>query len=276
MNARPPSPGDMPSLSGGGPSFARPSRSVSRYADTSRLPRRGLPHELGVVDTGTFYALTGDAALRKRVLHHYSGRLIVASAVRAEVLTQAGVPASRRTPENMPRCLRADDAKRLLSGPWFEVLARAPDTQGGFDDILRRLRRIDDARAGHIGEVSSEREERAIRHAGETESIVIAKTLTDGGTPTVLLTSDGGASLVAEAMGIPSKHIGHVIRELVCADPRHLTTGLQASFDSITRAVGTPPAASLPDGEAWFECWAADGACAVCDRLSLAAAPRKR
>lgn len=271
MSTRPPSPSNMPSRAAGGPSLARPAGSVRRYADTSQLPRRGLPHELGVVDTGTLYALTSDAALRQRFLLHYSGRLIVASAVRAEVLTQAGVPAARRTPENMPRCLRADDAKRLLAGPGFEVLARAADTQERFDDVLQRLRLIEDARAGHIGAAGSEREERAIRHAGETESIIIAKALLEAGTPAVLLTSDGGASLVAEAMEIPSKHIGHVIRELVCADPAHLTTGLQASFDLITRTVGTPPAASFPDGEAWFECWAVDGVCPVCDTLSLSA-----
>ena len=234
------------------------------FADVNGLPRRGLPDEIGILDTGTLYSLSADPGLRRRVLDHYAGRLQVSTVVHGEVLRRHETPANRRQAHLMPVYLRADATVRWMTNEGLTAVATADDGRE-FDRIREQLQQLAAARA-RPGD--PEPVEAAGMHAGEADSLVLAVDLREQGHRPVLLTADGGASLVAESMNVPARHVGHVMRELACSVPDATTAGTAVLFDRVTAGVGTPPAGVLPTGDGWFVCLAVAGDCPACDALT--------
>jgi hypothetical protein len=102
-------------------------------------------------------------------------------------------------------------------------------------------------------------------HQGEAELIVLARKAAARGTAQLLLANDAGASLVARAHGIPSRHAADVIAELACAEPSLTPQGCFRRFRAGDR-VSAVPHGCAPSGPDSFTCSRpTGGACPACE-----------
>ncbi|MYS12151.1 hypothetical protein GTW71_38315 [Streptomyces sp. SID6041] len=129
--------------------------------------------------------------------------------------------------------------------------------------MLRQLHGIDAAAAERAGR-SLDPVASALKHAGETHSIVCAARTVELGGKTVLLTNDGGAITVAESHGVPCKDLGQLLAELGCEVDPVDAAELFNSFNEVTRTFATVPARRQPSGVSDFLCAKRDGACPLC------------
>jgi hypothetical protein len=216
-------------------------------------PKRGFSAAVAFADTGVLYAAARTRFLLEKVIGHYGPRLRVCDVVMDEISHRAAstVDASRQLEKNA-----AADAKRDLErlAVTVEPLTAADATV--FDQVLAQLQALAKARSG-------DGTDGVKGHAGEAASIACCVRLVAAGDGTVLLTNDGDASVVSETRGIPSRHFGHVLNELVCAE----LIDAEAAFGRFTNAavVSTPPASSCPRSSTDLGCTKASGICTACD-----------
>ena len=79
------------------------------------------------------------------------------------------------------------------------------------------------------------------RHSGEAELIVLAeKQAALGQGKHILLSNDGGASIVAGQHGISTRHIGDILAEFACADPDLAAEACMRAFNVAIR-ISAPP-----------------------------------
>ena len=84
------------------------------------------------------------------------------------------------------------------------------------------------------------------RHSGEAELIVLAeKQAALGQGKHILLSNDGGASIVAGQHGISTRHIGDILAEFACADPELAAEACMRAFNVAIR-ISAPPFSSRP------------------------------
>lgn len=243
-----------------------PSTAPQRRHAFRTPPKRGYLSATTMADTGVLYGAARTRFLLERVVNHYGSRLHVCDVVMDEVSHRAksNVDASRQLEKNA-----AADVERTLGRLDVPIDALSPEDAPLFDRLVRQLQALKHARTG-----AGERPEDYDRHAGEAASIACCVRISSNGSPTVLLTNDGDASLAAEARGIPSRHFGHVLNELVCAD--ELTPEDAHERFAAAAVVSTPPASSCPRDAADLSCVKAAGTCAACDAATsgtLAQAP---
>lgn len=243
----------------------RAQRSGARYAVAAHLPKRHVPVDRAWCDTGTLFSLAHRPALLAEVMSLYGPSLVVTEAVADEVRRIARIPNARRTAENRLRCLSAERVVRALNGGQIRELPLSP-SEGTYDKIDRILRQLDELEARQAKrEVTPLDQIRSTRkHAGEAHSIVSAVRTVELGGTTVLLTNDGGASRVARQNGIDSKHVGHLLAELACADQELQADELLAQFEQVTANFATVPADARPKNSLFFVCHMTDGTCAEC------------
>ncbi|MET9250273.1 hypothetical protein [Nonomuraea sp. NPDC003709] len=102
-------------------------------------------------------------------------------------------------------------------------------------------------------------------HGGEAELIALAaREQKATGTRQVLLSNDGGASVVAARYQIPTRHAADVLAEFACADPGLSPTECTALFRSACE-ISAPPVVSRPADDSAFTCSHANGLCGPCD-----------
>ncbi|MHB1800055.1 MAG: hypothetical protein ACYCU5_00070 [Actinomycetes bacterium] len=102
-------------------------------------------------------------------------------------------------------------------------------------------------------------------HLGEAEVIVLARKAALRDQTQILLANDAGASVVAKAHGIASRHAADVIAELACADPALTSDGCLRRFRAGDE-VSSVPHTCRPSGPEAFACArAGDGTCVTCD-----------
>jgi len=81
----------------------------------------------------------------------------------------------------------------------------------------------------------------------------------------IILSNDGGASIVAARHGIPTRHIGDVLAEFACADPELPAEACQQAFNTAIR-ISAPPVRVRPAGIQSFTCAGTAAGCPRCDR----------
>lgn len=103
-------------------------------------------------------------------------------------------------------------------------------------------------------------------HGGEAELIALAaRQQNETGTRQVLLSNDGGASVVALQHQIPTRHAADVLAEFACADPG-LTPAVCAALFKTACEISAPPAVARPADDSAFTCGYANSLCTPCDK----------
>lgn len=224
-------------------------------------PKRGYLAATTMADTGVLYAAARTRYLLDKVITHYGSRLRVCDVVMGEVRHRAHstVDAGRQLEKNA-----AAEAERTLDRLMVAVDRLAPEDAPVFDEIVRQLRALKQARTSTADDADDHD-----RHAGEAASIACCVRISNAGTAAVLLTNDGDASLAADARGVPSRHFGQVLNELVCADT--LTPEDAHDHFTVASMVTTPPASCRPRAANDLNCVKAAAGCSACDAATSAA-----
>ncbi len=237
------------------------------YAVDPNLPQRRRPVTTAMADTGLLYALAHREQYLEKFLALYGDTVAVAQAVADEIRKIHNIPQGRRAERNlvlMGRC--ADKLVVKLDDGTIPVLPLPPGGGDLLDTVVRLLRDHDRAAAQRRGVTWSPIDTtRALRHAGEAQSIVIAAGIVASGGTSVLLTNDGGASLVAWRQRVSSRHLRDVLAELACEEEL-AEDDLFKAFAEMTEHFATPPTQVCPKDSSAFRCHAHQDRCPACDR----------
>lgn len=248
---RAPSPAMMPRRRPVIPPAQRPP-ARSTYQIAADIPRRGVAAVIWP-DTGVLLNLGTDLQLIDRFRNHCRGRIRLAKAVARELRGHSELSTVDLTEEAYDRVRAASLAVRcLLIGP-----ERLNVIEPDFSD-LREIENV----ALQLKSLSDAPDK---RHGGEAEIIVLAaKNARLQRNRQVLLTNDGGASVVANQHGISSRHFGDMLAEFACTDRTVDAADWFGAFASAIR-ISAPPAHSRPMNAKSFVCSANASGCTSCD-----------
>jgi hypothetical protein len=247
-----PSPAMMPRRAPVVPLAQRPP-AISTFKVAIGIPRRGIPDAFVWPDTGVLLGLGTDVALLDRFRLQYKGRIRIARTVEAELRFRSNQNTAGLSAVEYDRVVAATAAvNALLVGP-DRLLAVGAE----MSDLPEVARIAQQLKAGS--------EDKTKRHGGEAEIIVLAsKQARADGRAHILLTNDGGASMVADQHGLRSRHIGDVLAEFACWTPPLAAASCYAAFIAAVR-LSSPPARSRQSRVGDFTCLMTAVGCASCD-----------
>jgi len=226
---------------------------MSTFKVATGIPRRGIPGAVIWPDTGVLLGLGTDRDLLDRFRLQYKGRIRIAKTVEAELRFHSNRDTAGLSDDEYDRLTAATTAiNALLVGPNRLLPV------GVENEDLPEVARI----ALQLKAIS---EDKAKRHGGEAEIIVLAaEQARPGGRVHILLTNDGGASIVADQHGLPSRHIGDVLAGFACGTPPLAPDACYTAFTAAVR-LSAPPAHSRQSQAADFTCIMTALGCASCD-----------
>lgn len=232
-----------------------------RYAIDSSLPQRGSTEAQVWVDTGILYALASVRGFLELFLAHVDGRLYLTVAVVHEIRRLAGIPTARRRPDQVRTGQAADLIERLVLAPQrATIVALSPADEDLLDRVTAQLRSLP-----KYGDEPAD--DHPLRHAGEAATIVSCVREARENTALVMLTNDGGASLIAATHGVRCRHLCDVLKELVCVGSG-LTSIAAANAFARMATVSAPPKDCLPKNDEDFTCHRIGDICERCTRKS--------
>lgn len=247
-----PSPAMMPRRRPVIPPAQRPP-TMSTFKVPPGIPRRGIPGAVVWPDTGVLLGLGTDGDLLDLFRLQYEGRIRIAKTVEAELRFRSNQDTVGLTDEQYDRVAAATAAvNALLVGP-NRLLPLGVENEDlpAVAQIAQQLKAISEDKTKH--------------HGGEAEIIVLAaKQARPSGRVHIVLTNDGGASIVADQHGLPSRHIGDVLAEFACGTPPLAPDACYAAFTVAVR-LSAPPAHSRQSQVEDFTCAMIASGCANCD-----------
>lgn len=220
------------------------------------IPQRGWDDAVAWPDTGVLLVLGMRSDLPARFRARYPGRINVATQVSREIRSHSNRQPEPQDPEsNYLRVQAAHEVVRTL------LLAGSSLPVRGLEE--GDLPAVDIARE----QLAALSEDPKKKHGGEAEIIVLARKATDAdGPPQVMFTNDGAASVIADKMGLRSRHAGHLLAELSCHDATFTPAEALAHF-TFSLEVTAPPRQALLLAEADYTCQSVAGECSSCDRM---------
>lgn len=239
------------------PAASTPQR---RHAFSPLVPQRGWPNSIVYADTGILVSVGRNRSCIPRFEAHYAGRLRIAESVAMEIERNAD-PA---TPvDGRLRTAAALAKTTLIDGGSCAVDSDDNYDSRTFDEVHAKLKNLPRR---------SDEPNHPLAHLGEAASIALCIARTSQGELVVFLVNDGGASVVAAQYGIPARHFGQVLAELICSG--HFTSS--DAFDALAMATAVTgiPQGAVPMSASALECRrAADGrSCGACDAFATAVA----
>jgi hypothetical protein len=236
------------------PAQRPPARSVYKIAFD--MPRRGIPGSLAWPDTGVLIGLGISQELLARFRRHYRARIRVTKRVASELRGHSLVATESLADEAHDRVMAARAAvQALLIGP--DALQPVEATMEDLPEIERITQQL-----------KAKSDDKAKGHGGEAEIIALAaKEARRNSKVHLLLTNDGGASIIAHEHGLPSRHIGDMLAEFACDDPQLAPEACRQAFEKALR-LSAPPAHSRQSGAADFTCRKNSSGCDHCDKLA--------
>ncbi|WP_328663251.1 hypothetical protein [Streptomyces sp. NBC_00328] len=243
---------------------------MRKYAVDPALPQRRLPVATALADTGLLYTLAHRPKYLEMFLDLYGETVVVATAVAEEIRAVARVPRLERPHQNL--VLMGACADRLVTKLDDKIITVREPSENSADllfPVQQQLRELDRAAAMRRGERWSPFDaNRAKRHDGETESILVAADVIKAGGTAILLTNDGGASLTAWQQGVSARNLRNILAELACENSHLTQESLLTAFTEMTAHFGTLPAEVRPTDSSAFRCHALAGECQTCDALT--------
>ncbi|MGW3983846.1 hypothetical protein [Streptomyces mirabilis] len=240
--------------------------STRKYAVDPALPQRRRPVTAALADTGLLYTLAHRPKYLEMFLDLYGETVAVATAVAEEIRAVANVPQPGRPHQNL--VLMGACADLLVTKLDDKTIAVREPSENSFllFTVQQQLRELDRAAATRRGERWSPIDvNRAKRHSGETESILVAADVIKAGGTAILLTNDGGASLAAWKQGVSARNLRNILAELACENSHLAKEDLLTAFTEMTAHFGTLPTEVRPADSSAFRCRALAGGCQICD-----------
>ncbi|MGW0095108.1 hypothetical protein ACWDWS_39995 [Streptomyces sp. NPDC003328] len=239
-----------------------------RYAVDPALSQRRRPVTAALADTGLLYTLAHRPRYLQMFLELYGETVTVATAVAKEIRAVANVPRLDRPHQNL--VLMGTCADLLVTKLDDKTITVREPSEGSTDllfPVQQQLRELDRAAAQRRGERWSPFDaDRAKRHTGETDSILVAADVIKAGGTAILLTNDGGASLTAWRQGVSARNLRDILAELACAQPYLKEGDLLTAYNEMTAHFGTPPTDVRPTDSSAFRCRGTlAGECHICD-----------
>lgn len=251
-----PTPGDMPRRAPVLPPPPHRPYVPSKFHVAEDYPRRGLAGVLPYTDTGVLLFVGTDPALIARLRSHYGGRLKIVKAVEREIRgTASQRPPDNAAPEDHARFAAADRCVRELFHAVGGIATEVVDYADlpAVAEIVKELERL--APTGPSG-----------KHGGEAELIVLVKKslTTQPDCPHVVLTNDGGASVVAHLHGLVARHSADLLAEFACSDDDMTADNCWTAWQN-GKDVSRLPAHCRPSDRSAFVCSrSASGTCRTC------------
>jgi hypothetical protein len=235
------------------PAQRPPARST--YQRASGIPRRGVLDALVWPDTGVLLSLGTDETLLGRFRGHYQGRIQVTKTVVRELRQHSERSTAGLPDDDYDRVIAAGRAYRSLllgQGRLEPVEATTADLLE-IEHVTQQLKGLSEATDK--------------RQGGEAEIIVLATGQAIlKHRQHVLLTNDGGASVIADRYGIPARHFGDLLAEFTCADSELDATECLRIFIDAVR-ISAPPAHCRPSSVDCFTCAKGEAGCVPCDAV---------
>jgi hypothetical protein len=233
------------------PALRAPTR--ARFLVAADIPRRGTQGAIVWPDTGVLLDLGTEQDLLDRFRRHYRGRIRLTKLVCRELRAFSEQPTGRASDVDYDRITAATRAvQTLLIGENALPVAELAD-----QDLVA---------VGNVTEqLKALSEDPGKRHSGEAQLIVLAeKEAALGQNKHILLSNDGGASIVADQHGISTRHIGDVLAEFACADPDLAAETCMQAFIRAIR-ISAPPVRSRPTNVQAFTCARSATGCDQCE-----------
>lgn len=240
------------------PAAQRPP-ALSTYLAAAGIPRRGIPEAIVWPDTGVLLSLGTAPSLLDMFRSHYQGRMRIAKTVSVELRLWSERSTEELGDDDYDRVAAARLAnQRLLVGPGsLQPTGAAEADLPAIDEIRLQLKAL--------SETTSK------KHGGEAEIIVLARRQAAGQSRKhIVLTNDGGASVIAGQHGLSSRHFGDILAEFACAQPDLDPAQCLRVFNA-SLAVSAPPARCRPANETYFTCLMTTAGCSACDAQLSAA-----
>ena len=227
----------------------------ARFLVAMDIPRRGTQGAIVWPDTGVLLGLGTEQDLLDRFRRHYRGRIRLTALVCRELRALSEQPTGEASDDDYDRIMAATRAvQTLLIGE-----SALPVAELGDEDLTA---------VGNVTEqLKALSEDPGRRHSGEAQLIVLAeKQAALGESKHILLSNDGGASIVAGEHGISIRHIGDVLAEFACADPDLAAETCMQAFNVAIR-ISAPPVRSRPTNVQAFTCARSVTGCDQCERI---------
>jgi hypothetical protein len=251
---RRPTPAMMPRRRPAIPPAQRPPARAS-FLVAAEIPRRGPRGAIVWPDTGVLLGLGTDQAMLDRFRRHYRGRIRLTKLVCRELRAQSEIATGEASDEEYDRITAATRAVQalLIGERALPVAELADEDLTAVENVTEQLKALSEGTGK--------------RHSGEAELIVLAtKQAALDQHKHILLSNDGGASIVAGRHGISTRHIGDILTEFACADVNLAADACLGAFNVAIR-VSAPPAHSRPSSVEAFTCARRVTGCAECDRI---------
>lgn len=232
-----------------------PARSEFRKA--TGIPRRGWDDATVWPDAGILLLLGTAEDLPGRFARHYHGRARIPRKIENEVRGHSSGGGTTDMEQRKSRAATAVVRALFLGSGTFPKLELTDADLPLVDRVITALKNL----PGGKGKA----------HGGEAVLIALAvrhKRAT--GERQVLLSNDGGASVVAALHDVPTRHAGDVLAELACADTKLAPARCLKLFIA-SCLVSTPPASCRPADDSAFRCSRSGSACTPCDAVDGAA-----
>lgn len=224
-----------------------------RFVVSATYPRRGRRDAVTWVDTGIFLSIGKDQSLIDRFATHFGAWLQTSAKVVREVISFSEIEDVADTETDHDRRSWASRVRTalLLGGTGRVQVRTLQDVDLPLrDEIVNQLRGL--SSSGKSG------------HGGEAELIALAVLAArNAGAAQVLLSNDAGASVVADARGIVTRHMADVLRELLCADPALPAAELFAHYQGML-PVSSVERSVIATHHAELACQRSGVSCGIC------------
>lgn len=233
------------------PRYTRPPPRA-HFVVAKDIPRRGLTDSHVWPDTGVLLALGVSPDLPKRFRSLYSGRARVPRQVENELRGHSRPSAGAGQASKVAAATSVVNALFIGHSAFPK-----PELKDEDMPLVERIRVALKGLPGAIGK----------SHGGEAVMIALAvRSGRESHARQVLLANDGGASVVAAAHGIATRHAADVFAEMACADP---TLDADLCFENFKSAcaISSPPASCTPNDRSYFACRKEGDSCRPCDSV---------
>lgn len=262
-----PTPGLMPKRTALVPPSARPPgppQPPAQYAVDPTIPRRGDPQAVVWPDTSVLLSIHAspnppdshdshdECDMPARFRAHYRKRTRLAPRIAGEIRgLAAGSGTSSAHAFRVSRAASTAYDRLLLGSSPLSPVALTLDDAKRVEKVKAQLRALPGA------------DQSPGKHGGEAEIIVLAEKAAAGGGRHVVLANDVGASVVAKAHGLSSRHAADVIAELSCSDPALDADTCLRRFRLGNDVSGVPRHCAPADATA-FTCASNGSTCSLC------------
>jgi hypothetical protein len=222
------------------------------------IPQGGAQGAIAWPDTGVLLGLGTDRAMLARFRQHYRSGIRLTMLVCRELRAISEQPTGNVSDEDYDRITAAATAVRalLIGEGALPVTSVSQEDFIAVENVTEQLKALAETPGKH--------------HSGEAELIVLAaREITRDQNRHIILSNDGGASIVAARHGIPTRHIGDVLAEFACADSELPAEACQQAFNTAIR-VSAPPLRVHPAGIQAFTCAGTATGCPRCDKQPAA------